>query len=67
MAPVNAGTTRERRLAAIDALIADLRIRGEDREVRKVSVVRDRIARGAVPLKGAVGRAREMRELEPIA
>jgi hypothetical protein len=70
-------TTVVRRLAALDALLADLHIRGEHDEARKVAEIRRRISRGVPPRKGAPAaryrvnvkpvRARELRTLEPLA
>ena len=68
----------QRRLEAIDALLADLRMRNDHDVIAKVLKIRDRIARGAPPLKGAAPsryrqnlkpslRARELPTLVPIA
>jgi hypothetical protein len=72
-----ARTTQERRLQAIDALLVDLRARGEHREAVKVARIRSRIARGQTPGKGdyarrlrpnvkPAGRLRMLPTLEPI-
>jgi len=70
-------TSRERRLVAIDALLADLRARRDHAEIAKTLAIRRRIERGIAPLKGAMaqrgrynvkspGRARELPALEPV-